>query len=113
MNRFTVILVLASSLVLFSGSLNAQVPLVYYDSVEVTRDGLSLDNPWAGGLNCPQFSETDLDGDGVSDLVVFERNFYGAVKTFVHTGNPGISGYRYAPQYQIRFPWNAVFESKR
>ena len=54
-------------------------------------------NATTGGLNCPQFSEIDLDGDGIKDLVSFERNFYGAVKTFLNTGTNGNPSYTYAP----------------
>ncbi len=60
-----------------------------------------MKNPWAGGLNCPQFSEIDLNGDGLMDLVAFERNFYGAVKTFI---NHGEEGYRFVPEYRQLFP---------
>ena len=36
--------------------------------------GTPLDNPWAGGFTAPQFSAADLNGDGVQDLFVFDRN---------------------------------------
>ncbi|MDY0078320.1 MAG: T9SS type A sorting domain-containing protein [Bacteroidales bacterium] len=35
--------------------------------------GRSLKNPWAGGLDAVQFGRMDLDGDGKSDLLVFDR----------------------------------------
>lgn len=98
------IIALLAILTFWSGSSIAQIPLVYYDSVEVVRNGETLANPWAGGLNCPQFSGIDLNGDGVRDLVVFERNFYGAVKTFLNGGTPDNVDYKYAPAYQSRFP---------
>jgi len=81
-----------------------QIPLIHYDSVDVIEEGSPLTNPWAGGMNCPQFSETDLDGDGKNDLVAFERNFYGAVKTFINKGTASQVDYQYAPEYQRRFP---------
>ncbi len=92
------------SFISLSPAVEGQILLVPFDSVEVTRSGELLDNPWAGGLNCPQFSELDLDLDGKKDLVIFERNFYGAVKTFINTGATGEIGYHYAPEYQARFP---------
>ncbi len=52
-----------------------QIQLVPYDSVTIFSKKENLNNPFAGGLNCPQFSEIDLNGDGVKDLVAFERNF--------------------------------------
>ena len=63
-----------------------------------------LRNATAGGLNCPQFSAIDLNGDGTKDLVSFERNFYGAVKTFLNTGTTGETSYTYAPEYRLYFP---------
>ena len=59
----------------------AQIQLVRYDSVAVSDGNEELKNPWAGGLNSPQFSQIDLNGDGIKDLVLFERDFYGVVKT--------------------------------
>ncbi len=91
-------------LILAAVHVHGQVRLVHYDSVGITQNGSMLANPWAGGLNCPQFSEIDLDGDGMNDLVAFERNFYGAVKTFLNGGSSGITDYHYAPEFQARFP---------
>ncbi len=81
--------------------LTAQLSLVRDDSVAVSRDGVRWENAWGGGFNSPQFSEMDLDGDGIRDLVAFERDFYGCVKTYLY--HPG-EGYRYAPAYQAHFP---------
>lgn len=36
-------------------------------------DGKLLSNPFAGGLDAPQFNQTDFDDDGDKDLVVFDR----------------------------------------
>ncbi len=82
----------------------AQIPLVPYDSLVVSQNGIPLSNPWAGGLNSPQFSEIDLNNDGFKDLVAFERNFFGSVKTFINQGISGQSGYVHAPEYQTIFP---------
>ena len=82
----------------------SQIPLIHYNSVEVSQNGSELINPWAGGLNCPQFSEIDLNGDGIKDLVAFERNFFGAVKTYLNNGTSGEVDYHYAPEYQAFFP---------
>ncbi len=84
--------------------LNAQIPLVPFNSVAVSAGGSTLPNPWAGGLNSPQFSEIDLNNDGKKDLVAFERDFYGSVKTFVNTGDNGEISYKYSPEYEIYFP---------
>jgi hypothetical protein len=89
---------------LLPGSLFSQVQLVPYGSIEVFNDGAALVNPWAGGLNSPQFSEIDLDNDGKKDLVAFERNFYGSVKTYINVGSNGESAYLHRPEYQLYFP---------
>ena len=82
----------------------AQIPFIHYDSLNVVQNGADMVNPWAGGLNCPQFSEIDLNGDGIKDLVAFERNFYGAVKTYLNHGTNGEVDYHYVPEYQAFFP---------
>jgi hypothetical protein len=67
----------------------------------VQKNGALLQNPWAGGLNAGQFSTMDLNGDGVEDLVVFDRTT-NRVSTF--TGNATTKTYRHAPGYEARFP---------
>jgi hypothetical protein len=94
--------ILIFSLLVQSGF--TQIPLVPFDSIPVTRDSQLLTNAWAGGLNCPQFSEIDLNGDGKKDLVIFERNFYGTVKTFINTGSNELASYKYDPSYRVYFP---------
>jgi hypothetical protein len=91
-------------MMVLSTGLPGQIPLVPNNSVVVSQGGSLLSNPWAGGLNSPQFSEIDLNNDGVKDLVAFERNFYGSVKTFINTGSNGVSNYVHAPEYQLFFP---------
>ncbi len=83
---------------------NGQIKLVRYDSIPVEFDGDVLQNPWAGGLNSPQFSALDLDGDGREDLVIFERDFYGTVKPFLNNGSADGQAYTYAPFYRHAFP---------
>ena len=37
------------------------------------QNGNILSQPWAGGLNAAQFNRMDLNGDGIEDLVLFDR----------------------------------------
>jgi hypothetical protein len=82
---------------------HAQYAFYFNDNIPVVVNGDTLVMPWAGGLNCPQFSAIDLNGDGIKDLFVFDRDA-GKVITFINSGIPGQISYRYAPQYQIKFP---------
>lgn len=66
------------------------------------EDASAFKNPWAGGLNSPQFSPIDLDLDGDDDLFAFDRignkPFF-----FEQVGDtPG------SPEYVHRPQWNAA-----
>jgi hypothetical protein len=52
----------------------SQFGFEYNDSLLVKVGGDTLQNPWAGGLNYPQFSDFDYDFDGDLDLFVFDRS---------------------------------------
>ena len=69
----------------------------------VETDGITLKNPWAGGLNFPQFSEIDLNGDGIKDLFVLDRSG-NRILTFLNGGHTDSVDYRFAPQYIGKFP---------
>ncbi len=76
---------------------------VAWTDVPLTREGAPLAQAWAGGLNCPQFSRADLDGDGIDDLFVFDRRGDVAL-AFRHDGAGGIDGYAWAPDLQRHYP---------
>ncbi|HMO38617.1 MAG TPA: T9SS type A sorting domain-containing protein [Saprospiraceae bacterium] len=62
-------------------------------------NGKTLALPWAGGLNAPQLSAVDLNGNGILDLHIFDR--VGNVQlTFLNDGQ----NYRFAPEYVAAFP---------
>ena len=71
--------------------------------VPVVSGGIELANPWAGGLNAPQWSKADLDGDGKEDLYVFDRNGDRHL-TFLNIGGTGEAKYLYAPHLAANFP---------
>jgi hypothetical protein len=66
-------------------------------------EGDTLLNPWAGGFNSVQFSEIDLNLDGIKDLFVFDRTG-NRISTFINLGLSGQVSYRHAPQYAALFP---------
>ena len=69
----------------------------------IFQNGVPLPFAFAGGLNTPQFSAADLNGDGTDDLVAFDRSG-DVVLTFLNAGTPNQSSYGYAPQYASFFP---------
>jgi hypothetical protein len=67
--------------------------------IPVIIDGETLDSPWAGGLDNPQFSSVDLNNDGNMDLYTFDR--VGNVHIpLLNEGN----NYVFAPEYIESFP---------
>jgi hypothetical protein len=63
----------------------------------------TLQYPWAGGLNSCQFGEIDLNGNGIKDLFVFDRQG-NRILTFINEGIPGEISYAFAPEYTSSFP---------
>ena len=75
-----------------------------YDSVQVTLNGATyIANPWAGGINNAQVSNIDLNMDGIKDLFVFDRTG-NKIRTFINKGTSGAVNFKYAPQYESKFP---------
>lgn len=68
-------------------------------SIPVEVEGKLLKMPWAGGLNSAQINTMDLDGDGIEDLVVFDRAS-NKISTFLNQENE----YVYHPEYELLFP---------
>lgn len=71
--------------------------------IPVETDGRELLNPWAGGLNSPQFSLGDLNEDGKADIYIFDRNS-NFQTAFVNEGTAENPIYRYTPQLESIFP---------
>ncbi len=66
-------------------------------------EGEALTMPWAGGLYAVQFGEIDLDGDGIKDLVVFDR--YGSrTLTWKNHGVSDQISYCFAPELAGKLP---------
>ncbi|MFI5148399.1 MAG: T9SS type A sorting domain-containing protein [Bacteroidia bacterium] len=84
----------------------AQISFLRYDSIPVFSGTDTLSNAWTGGLNFCQFSEIDLNLDGIPDLFVFDRQGIngGRISTFINKGTPGKVDYISAPQYIRNFP---------
>ncbi len=63
-------------------------------------DGQPLPLAWLGGLNAPQFSASDLDDDGLDDLLIFDR----AGDVALALRGDGGGNYRPAPELTAGFP---------
>ncbi|OON67738.1 FG-GAP-like repeat-containing protein [Hymenobacter sp. CRA2] len=64
----------------------------------------TLRQAWTGGLNSPQYSSIDLNGDNVNDLFVFER-MNARVLTYLSVpASGGGRRWQYAPEYESLFP---------
>lgn len=77
----------------------AQFTYVLHQDVPVVVGSDTLQLPWAGGINSAQVNTIDLNDDGKTDLVVFDR-MGDRVIPFLNVNNT----YVYAPEYQNFFP---------
>ena len=89
-------------------TLCAQTPhyklgFVREQEVEVKKSNRSLIYPWAGGINSVYFSEIDLNLDGVSDFIAFEKHG-NRILPFVNNGTNANPQFIYAPEYKHCFP---------
>lgn len=81
----------------------SQTDFYQAQNLSVTKNGIYLINPWAGGINVPQISPIDLNGDQLLDLVIFDKNG-DQINSFVNYGTEGVLDYHYDPKYNIKFP---------
>ncbi len=75
-------------------------------AIAVSSKGANLLNPWAGGLNAPQFLKMHLNNDEIEDLVVFDRT-NSKISTFtaaVSPVDPAKKVFLHAPYYEMLFP---------
>ena len=93
-------------LVMFFCSSLTVVAQIYFSEalkIEAIEGTKKIDHPFTGGFNNAQFSEIDLNQDGVMDLVVTDR-FQNKIKPYLNAGIPDSIHYNYAPEYTERFP---------
>ncbi|MDD5571936.1 MAG: T9SS type A sorting domain-containing protein [Bacteroidales bacterium] len=74
------------------------------DSIKVKKDASNyFRNPWVGGFNSCQFSEIDLNFDGIKDLIVFDRSG-NRLTTYINKGTANNADYDFNPVYKNYFP---------
>ncbi len=99
-------ILLTASLCVFILAANAQYTFEAYnngvDTINVFENNRSLQMPFAGGMDVPQFSHIDLNNDGKKDIVTFDREGY-RVSTYINIGGPNQIKYEYDPQYVKAF----------
>ena len=96
MNRILIVIILQF---LGNNTIFSQIVLNRDTSLEVKENGISFKFPFAGGINSGQFSEIDLNLDGILDLIVFDKSG-DKITPFIKQNNE----YKYAPEYQSNFP---------
>lgn len=89
--------------VLLLPSLLPGQPVFLLEQISFEENGLNLSNAFAGGMDQPQISMADLNGDHLQDLLIFDRAG-DHVSVFVNTGNPGNPTYQFSPQLATKFP---------
>lgn len=94
-------LLFASSLLV--AIVSAQTQFIRKDSIPVFINSQQVNFPWAGGMNFCQYSNIDLNQDGILDLFVFDRSG-NKVTTFINLGTPNQADFRYAPEYIPQLP---------
>ncbi|MDR2971224.1 MAG: T9SS type A sorting domain-containing protein [Bacteroidales bacterium] len=71
--------------------------------IEVAKNSTPLSYPWAGGINSVYFSQIDLNLDGVSDFIAFEKHG-NKILPFINIGTNNNPQFVFAPEYKHRFP---------
>lgn len=69
------------------------------NSIPVSDNGMTYSAPWNGGLNSPEYSTMDLNGDKKDDLVLYDRMAQKVI-TWLRTE----SAFEYAPHFENTFP---------
>ena len=71
--------------------------------IEVKKNTTILTCPWVGGVNSVFFSQIDLNLDGISDFIAFEKHG-NRILPFINNGTNTNPLFEYAPEYKQRFP---------
>jgi len=96
--NYRIILLAFALNICFVTELSAQFYFTYADTIPVNWSG-NLINAWGGGLNNPQFSNADINNDGLQDVFIFDKAD-NHVTTFINDGSQLV----YSNEYQNNFP---------
>jgi hypothetical protein len=73
------------------------------NEISVIKNNIQQKYAWVGGLDYCQFSNIDLNLDGVQDLYIFDKTCNKSL-TFIQNGATGVQDFEYAPEYETIFP---------
>jgi hypothetical protein len=65
---------LAAVLYFSSFQMMAQIVLEPYHEIVVSDGTKTYPTPWIGGLNSGQYNKADLNGDGLTELIIYDRS---------------------------------------
>ena len=88
-----------STILIFTDLIFAQMVLNRDTSLIFEENGIQFSSPLSGGINSGQFSNIDLNLDGIMDLVVFDKSG-NKLSPFISFNGT----FHYAPKYRNRFP---------
>ncbi|GJM60187.1 T9SS type A sorting domain-containing protein [Persicobacter diffluens] len=86
-------------LLFFSTSVSIGQPSYQFDFSFPLKSSVQKSLAWAGGLNSPQINNFDLDGDGIDDLILYDRD-NNQLKTFIWREDH----YEFSPESALPFP---------
>ena len=91
--------------IFFFTSLTVVAQIYFSEALKIeTFEGTKkIEHPFTGGFNNAQFSEIDLNQDGIMDLIVTDR-FQNKTKPYLNSGISDSIHYTYAPEYAEKFP---------
>ncbi len=76
--------------------------LTPFQNITIIQEGDTLTNPFAGGMNCAQFSLADFNFDGQQDLFTFDKDG-DFPSVFLCTSVSPVT-YSFAPEFKSYFP---------
>ena len=100
---FFLLLFLLSGVARPAAAQSTSFGFVFGSVAKIIQGPDTLPHAWAGGLNTPQFSSIDLNGDGRADLYAFDRETARSY-TFLNVAKGAGRGWQYAPDYEGAFP---------
>ncbi|MEO8085873.1 MAG: T9SS type A sorting domain-containing protein [Bacteroidota bacterium] len=75
----------------------------FSDAIPVNQYGNFLNDAWSGGINYAQWSEIDINNDGLKDLFMFDRS-NNRVITMINDGSPSPAAFHFVDSFKTHYP---------